>query len=993
MKRIITLNILLGLFALIGVCLTPACFAAAPATSTSPFFPFAPRVSLDGSTVLHGTDSFSGLFYGDAMAPVYGNQEGIFYVDTTGKYDSGDEAYMFSFGAGARKIFNNIIWGGYAFADRSYTADDVRYWVANPGVEVIAPLWDVHVNGYWPISERCKTEGVFYGDEIGINDTVQFQGRDEFDNLYDLIEEAGRGADAEVGVRIPKAYWIRPFVGGYYYRFSKTNDNMGGVMGGVDAPFGPYVHLLLRDSYDNIHHNTALATLRIEFGGVSNKANSATNVESRLTDLIPRHIGTLYTGSGIPSERNIINTGRRSLERSNIWFFNPSSNGSAVDFSGATVDSNSCTAEHPCSGDQFNQANVNAINGFAPGADFYLGAGGYHLGGRIHINQGQNLFGRTSDFTLPAYFGNSLARLTGGLDLLGNNFVEAIQMLNDGQQNEGIAINNAANITLDHDMVGQPFASGGLAPDPSNYPNGIIMNGASNVVIRNSTIYAIGGDDDWVGFLPEGELASGMWMENSTGVQILDSTINVQDNSVNEQTVAVGLFELNSNFELSNTTVNVETTMDATAPESEGYVDVAGGVLAMGGNGTISNDKFNLKAEADNDVGSVAGVGNSHQTVRAIVAGVAGGDLTAVPGLGVALASFMPKAPTEVMLPTNLTVNNDEINEEANATGNGNDQHDYITMIAFAVGALGDGSVTHMEALQNIINMIGKINLFGNDDKGEAEVASFLADGVLDGGKASITSSGDVGTAQINEIAAGGTTNNELKTDDVDLSVAYASGNESQATVQSENDNFATDASLANQSANGEDKVIKTDDVFSRATDHGEAEVDVTNDNLKTAVTATGDTVTADEGDAAASARSDDGTGSAIIDSWNTSYAFDFTANATDAANVTVFGVLAQGDGAVDNVTGSDFNLGATVVGAEGSSLLIAGAGVVNLGVVSFIGSGTTMNATAQLDGVLGDTTKFLDDGGSFTGDYTFNVGSALPQIMTQPIALFYSEF
>ena len=76
--------------------------------------------------------------------------------------------------------------------------------------------WDLHINGYIP-TKREKSEGIFFGNQLGITDFVRFSGHQEFDNLFEKVEEVGAGFDAEVGYTIPGKRRYRLFGGGYFF--------------------------------------------------------------------------------------------------------------------------------------------------------------------------------------------------------------------------------------------------------------------------------------------------------------------------------------------------------------------------------------------------------------------------------------------------------------------------------------------------------------------------------------------------------------------------------------------------------------------------------------------------------------------------------------------------------------------------------------------------------------------------------------------------------
>ncbi len=238
---------------------------------------------------------------------------------------------------------------------------------------------------------------------------------------------------------------MRIFGAGYYYFFHQAKD-LGGGAAGAEIPLNQTISLLFRDSYDNVNKNTALLTIRVYFNAIDKSDEN--DIHTRLLDPTERHIGVLYTGSGLPEEKVTFTTKQFKLMNSNNWFFSP--NGTDT-----VANANSCTFEHPCVSDQFTPANVNFINSITPNTNFYLEGGtdvNYPKGPFI-INLGQSVYGRIDNFCQIAPFG-MLPIINGSLVLQGNNTIQAVMLVNDGITTPAINITNASNVVIDSVQVG-----------------------------------------------------------------------------------------------------------------------------------------------------------------------------------------------------------------------------------------------------------------------------------------------------------------------------------------------------------------------------------------------------------------------------------------------------------------------------------------------------------------------------------------------------------
>jgi hypothetical protein len=131
---------------------------------------------------------------------------------------------------------------------------------------MMTPHWDVRANAYVPLGDRQNVNAVYFGSQLGVT-CPTFIGHQQFDQVYNNINEVAPGVDGQIGYVIPNAKRTRIFGGGYYYFFNQAPD-IRGLVGGVELPLNQTISLLFRDSYDNVNRNTALFTLRVYFGGI-----------------------------------------------------------------------------------------------------------------------------------------------------------------------------------------------------------------------------------------------------------------------------------------------------------------------------------------------------------------------------------------------------------------------------------------------------------------------------------------------------------------------------------------------------------------------------------------------------------------------------------------------------------------------------------------------------------------------------------------------------
>ncbi|HHF7376100.1 beta strand repeat-containing protein [Legionella bozemanae] len=369
-------------------------------------------------------NSTNGNGFADYLLPLNKRNNSLLFTNLDIKIGQ-QESKSGSAGLGYRYLNTQSIVGAYLFTDVNNTIFNKTFTTLNPGIEWRSKSVDFHVNAYVPVTNRIK----LLSSER--NQITSFQSRRQITTTQLFYEAVGAGGDMSIGKQFSHLRQSRAYVGGYYYSPQQMKA-IKGMQAGVDIPIMNQVVLNVADSYDNNLHNTFFLGVSIQFGGVS--PLNQNRLEDHFSDAIPRHLGTLNTGSSIPSETAWIEK-KSETQFNNIWFFNGASSGSS------NITPDSCTFEHPCSSTQLNQNSINNINKWAPGANLYLETGTYDISpdnNQLFVLGGQSFFGRTYQFAAPAPFG-AQPLLNGSLVLQGNNTIANIALAGTGtQQTAGV---------------------------------------------------------------------------------------------------------------------------------------------------------------------------------------------------------------------------------------------------------------------------------------------------------------------------------------------------------------------------------------------------------------------------------------------------------------------------------------------------------------------------------------------------------------------------
>lgn len=560
---------------------------------------FLPRISLWGSS---GSTSFA---ESDVMFPLLSNSNQIFYLDAIAKYGE-NTSWVASLGLGLRRIVSSdTIIGGYIFTDYNRTANAHYFTIISPGIEWMTNNWDAHVNGYIPVGKNHSVTNTLTPNQLGLGNLNFYQGHAEYQPVFEKIESVGSGIDFEIGrtFHFTSAQRARIFAGGYYFDL-KYSQNINGVEAGIELPLKyRWASLEIQDSYDNVNWNTLLLTFRLTFGGIDKTDQPI--IQERMLDRIPRYVGSLNYGDGIPSEQSIVSRGRSAIIINNIWFFNPDGTPTTI------LGIQNCTFEHPCVGLAQNQ--IDTINILTPNANLYFGSGTYinpQQGLGYHIYNGQQLSGFTPDFSQLAT-GDNRPILNDSLILAGNNTVNNLQVFAHSEVNISTG---GMFVPIQTGIFVSPTASG-IAN--INNTRVVSINSTLNSagIVNNSPTATVNiNQSDFVSetLNVPGSVTIGAANVGSGTLNVINSSIAVSEaDTVNNFNVVFGIINnengtiniANSNIMANTINAGLTAGILNNSTTGSGFINISQSTV------TVNAENSNLAADIFNQANNISGVG------------------------------------------------------------------------------------------------------------------------------------------------------------------------------------------------------------------------------------------------------------------------------------------------------------------------------------------------------------------------------------------------
>lgn len=436
------------------------------------------------------------LAEGQLLAPLYGNQARVLYFIAEGNYEKHDDGWLAGAGLGYRQVIDDRIWGGYVLADNASLPDN-NFVIINPGLEMLGNVWDVRVNGYWPLhGDRQFGKAGWAGDDFGDYRFTRPTGHEYYDHFMQQYAELGRGCDFEVARVVPHFEDAKLHVGAYHFNTSDLGSTSG-AEAKLTYDLNKYSRIEVADNYDNTHHNQFLVGLRFTFGGYSKEEKREYGIATRLLD--PIENGALIKTSGLlPLKKGYVDEGEKK-EHDNVWYFKAA----AQDVKNAGVQGGSGTAEDPFIG--FTPDNYGAINPnigsidryplmyFAPGEysfnGFSVTRNGLTMDGRFDLPDDFGMYGKTDGYKMPA-FSEQRARFHGGLDIVSagevasessvqSTVLDSVQIVNNqsGLDNAALFVRNESDVILRNANIENKFTI--TTETSNNEVYGIYMNNST----------------------------------------------------------------------------------------------------------------------------------------------------------------------------------------------------------------------------------------------------------------------------------------------------------------------------------------------------------------------------------------------------------------------------------------------------------------------------------------------------------------------------------
>ncbi len=524
------------------------------------------------------------------MVPIMGDENTVWYEDLLAQYSSDNNGSV-SLGSGLRfATAYDQIFGVNVFVDYNDTDGQGNYWFISPGLEWMGLRWDLHLNGYIPISNQETFIDQAFGNTLGISTDVVNTGHVQFDNLFNVYAATGPGVDADFGYRWFAAFPLKSYIGGYHFSPKLGSDINGGRIKLV-YPLNHRVSVMAEDSYDNTYHNTFAAGISFTLGGQAHDYKPQ-NIRDRILDPVDRNISDLTRGNTVPVIQTQQDTGITAVFRNNVQFFTAVGGNNYNPANQA----NNCTFENPCNASSFNQDVLAAINQFSPNAVFYFNTGNYSAingSDAITLYNGQSFYGRTLDFRLAAN-GNQRPLFIGGFILSGNNTLDSIRVYQQGTEIvRGLTADGATNLLVNNSEIGDPNLSQG------SYTRAIELSNGSTMTVNNSTITA-----NPANLSPPFE-TYGVLAQSGSSITINNSTVtsNLPSNSGGGNETSYGIALVDSSLTMSNSVVSANVTGN-----NLGNFAAVGIYAGNGASANISSSAINVSGSTSAGILNITGL-------------------------------------------------------------------------------------------------------------------------------------------------------------------------------------------------------------------------------------------------------------------------------------------------------------------------------------------------------------------------------------------------
>lgn len=584
----------------LALCLSQA-LSLGPAGQVALAEPGVPALTVSGSAFT-GDQVLRGLF----AVPLADGGRQVTLINLEGAVAPRDGSHSLQAGLIHRhRLAAGLMLGGTGFAAFDRSAAGSGFASVSPGVELLAPRWQLSANLYLPVGDRTKVTGAeSWAGEAGQSGYIRFRGHQQFDRRIASADQVGPGVDlsASVALNLDREPDLRLAAGGYH--FDQAERNRSGATAGVEVALGHGAGVGLGYVYDSLDRHRVGLTLRFQFGGAPARAASGTGPEWHLRPA-QRNVGTLGQANTMPITHDTIPVSGDLLYRDNIWFFDP---GGGV-FDPAAGGAN-CSYERPCASlDPVVTRSIDrlaAVGGYRDAPSLYLGTGSYSLpaGALVQLFGNQSLLGRSADYVTPAVGDARPVLLAGGILVAAADGNQANQVADLVLRNNGsffpaaIMTGGTGLLVLDNLDVGLS----GQTPAGGGFLRGLSALDTGRLVVTGSRIFAGNGGD------PFAPVAMAVQFDGAGTLSLQNSQLTASASGPGNRG-AIALLQGGAAAAIDNSSLSA--TVSGT-----GSGRATGILAAPGPGGSISLDRSDVTA-------TVAGDGNAGS--RAILLQGAGG--------------------------------------------------------------------------------------------------------------------------------------------------------------------------------------------------------------------------------------------------------------------------------------------------------------------------------------------------------------------------------
>jgi len=230
------------------------------------------------------------------LAPLYSNPGNLVFFNGFGLMDFRNHQEG-NFGLGYRKMFSDIILGGYGFYDIRRTQLGSTFSQITFGAELLKERVELRGNIYLPLTGKQLVATSTTTSRVGLT-TLSISSQ--------LFEYALTGFDVETGVGLTPKNELQGFVS--YYHFYGAGKSMDGVRTRTQYHITPHITLEGEVSYDNLRKTNYLFGIRFNYTFGCKTSKPLSILEQKMTQMVERDIDLIIVKNQVFQKPFVTNT-------------------------------------------------------------------------------------------------------------------------------------------------------------------------------------------------------------------------------------------------------------------------------------------------------------------------------------------------------------------------------------------------------------------------------------------------------------------------------------------------------------------------------------------------------------------------------------------------------------------------------------------------------------------------------------------------------------